>query len=42
MSDTTGFAALTEAGLLHSNPDAVLAPLFTGGRVSSCPRTRCR
>jgi len=22
---------LTEAGLLHPNPDAVLAPLFTGG-----------
>ena len=31
MSDTTRLRALTEAGLLHPNPDAVLAPLFTGG-----------
>ena len=31
MSDTTRLAALTEAGLLHPNPDAVFAPLFTGG-----------
>jgi transposase len=31
VSDTTRLRALTEAGLLHSNPDAVLAPLFTGG-----------
>ena len=31
MSDMTRLAALTEAGLLHPNPDAVLAPLFTGG-----------
>src|SRR6478752_6056213 len=31
VSDTTRLAALTEAGLLHPNPDAVLAPLFTGG-----------
>ena len=30
MSDTTRLAALTEAGLLHPNPDAVFAPLFTG------------
>jgi hypothetical protein len=27
--------ALTEAGLLHPNPDGVYAPLFTGGRVWS-------
>src|SRR6185437_14092502 len=27
----TRLRALTEAGLLHPNPDAVLAPLFTGG-----------
>ena len=31
MSDTTRLAALTEAGLVHPNPDAVFAPLFTGG-----------
>ena len=31
MSDTTRLRVLTEAGLLHPNPDAVLAPLFTGG-----------
>lgn len=31
MSDTTRLRALTEAGLLHPNPDAVLAPLFTAG-----------
>ena len=31
MSDMTRLRALTEAGLLHPNPDAVLAPLFTGG-----------
>jgi transposase len=31
VSDTTRLRALTDAGLLHSNPDAVLAPLFTGG-----------
>ena len=31
MSDTTRLRALTEAGLLHPNPDAVFAPLFTGG-----------
>ena len=31
MSDTTRLRAVTEAGLLHPNPDAVLAPLFTGG-----------
>ena len=31
LSDTTRLRALTEAGLLHPNPDAVLAPLFTGG-----------
>ena len=31
VSDTTRLRALTEAGLLHPNPDAVLAPLFTGG-----------
>jgi transposase len=30
VSDTTRLRALTEAGLLHPNPDAVLAPLFTG------------
>ncbi len=30
MSDTTRLRALTEAGLLHPNPDAVLAPLFAG------------
>ena len=31
MSDTTRLTALTEAGLLHPNPDGVFAPLFTGG-----------
>ena len=31
MSDTTRLRALTEAGLLHPNPDGVFAPLFTGG-----------
>ena len=31
VSDTTRLRALTEAGLLHPNPDGVLAPLFTGG-----------
>jgi transposase len=31
VSDTTRLRALTEAGLLHPNPDAVLAPLFAGG-----------
>lgn len=31
VSDTTRLRALAEAGLLHPNPDAVLAPLFTGG-----------
>lgn len=31
MSGTTRLRMLTEAGLLHPNPDAVLAPLFTGG-----------
>jgi transposase len=31
VSDTTRIRALTEAGLLHPNPDAVLAPLFTDG-----------
>jgi len=31
VSDTTRLRALTEAGLLHPNPDAVLAPPFTGG-----------
>jgi transposase len=31
VGDTTRLRALTEAGLLHPNPDAVLAPLFTGG-----------
>ena len=30
MSDTTRLRVLTEAGLLHPNPDAVLAPLFAG------------
>lgn len=29
MSDMTRLRALTEAGLLHPNPDGVLAPLFT-------------
>jgi len=31
VSDTTLNRALTEAGLLHPNPDGVFAPLFTGG-----------
>ena len=31
VSDTTRLRALTEAGLVHPNPDAVLAPLFIGG-----------
>jgi transposase len=31
VSDTTRLRALAEAGLLHPNPDAVVAPLFTGG-----------
>ena len=31
MSDTTRLRALTAAGLLHANPNEVLAPLFTGG-----------
>jgi transposase len=31
VSDMTRLRALTEAGLLHPNPDGVLAPLFTGG-----------
>ena len=31
MSEATRLRALTEAGLLHPNPDAVLAPLFTAG-----------
>jgi hypothetical protein len=31
VSDTTRLRALTEAGLLHPNPDGVLAPLFIGG-----------
>jgi transposase len=31
VSDTTRLRALTEAGLLHPNPDGVFAPLFTGG-----------
>ena len=31
LSDTTRLRALTETGLLHPNPDAVLAPLFTSG-----------
>ena len=30
MSDTTRLRALTAAGLLHPNPNEVLAPLFTG------------
>jgi transposase len=30
VSDMTRLRALTEAGLLHPNPDGVLAPLFTG------------
>ncbi|HYA51213.1 MAG TPA: helix-turn-helix domain-containing protein [Streptosporangiaceae bacterium] len=31
MSETTRIRVLTEAGLVHPDPDAVLAPLFTGG-----------
>ena len=31
VSDTTRLRALTEAGVLHPNPDGVFAPLFTGG-----------
>jgi transposase len=31
VSDTTRLRALTGAGLLHPNPNEVLAPLFTGG-----------
>src|SRR4029079_1038664 len=31
VSDTTRLRALTEAGLLHPNPDGVYAPLFTDG-----------
>lgn len=31
LSDTTRLRALTEAGLLHPSPDAVLAPLFADG-----------
>lgn len=31
VSDTTRLRTLTEAGLLHPNPDAVLARLFAGG-----------
>ena len=31
MSDMTRLRAMTESGLLHTNPDALLAPLFTGG-----------
>ena len=31
MSDMARLRALTEAGLLHPNPDAVFAPLFTSG-----------
>ncbi len=31
MSDTARLRALSGAGLLHPNPDAVVAPLFTGG-----------
>ena len=31
LSDTTRLRALTETGLLHPDPDAVLAPLFTSG-----------
>ena len=30
VSEATRLRALTEAGLLHPNPDAVLAPLFAG------------
>ena len=31
MSETTRLRALAEAGLLHPNPEAVVASLFTGG-----------
>jgi transposase len=31
VGDTTRLQALTDAGLVHPNPEAVLAPLFTGG-----------
>jgi transposase len=31
LSDTTRLRTLTETGLLHPNPDAVLGPLFTSG-----------
>jgi transposase len=31
VSEATRLRALTEAGLLHPNPDWVLAPLFAGG-----------
>ena len=31
MSETTRLRALTEAGLLHPNPEAVVASLFTAG-----------
>jgi transposase len=31
VGDTTRLQALTEAGLLHPNPEGVSAPLFTGG-----------
>jgi transposase len=31
VGDTTRLRALTEAGLLHPNPDGVSASLFTGG-----------
>ncbi len=31
MSETTRLRALTEAGLLHPNPDGVFATLFAGG-----------
>jgi transposase len=31
VSDTTRLRALTGAGLLHPNPNEVLAPLFAGG-----------
>jgi transposase len=31
MSEATRLRALTEAGLLHPNPDGVFAPLFTAG-----------
>jgi len=31
LSDTTRLRALTEAGLVHPDPDAVSAPLFTSG-----------